>query len=163
MPYLIDGHNLIGRLPDIRLDDPDDEALLVQKLMGFAARTGKDCVVVFDSGLPGGKSRMSTKTVKVIFASHRTDADRLLMERIRETPDPLNWTVVSSDHRVQTAARQRRMRVLSAADFAALVQSPSPDQQADPDPGAAADVHQSEEDINYWLNQFGTDKPDDDL
>jgi S-adenosylhomocysteine hydrolase len=34
MPYMIDGHNLIGKLPDISLDDPNDEALLVQKLAG---------------------------------------------------------------------------------------------------------------------------------
>ena len=35
MPYLIDGHNLIACLPDISLDDPNDEAQLVNKLKGF--------------------------------------------------------------------------------------------------------------------------------
>ena len=40
--YLIDGHNLIGQLPDLSLTDPDDEAKLVQKLTGFprARRSG---------------------------------------------------------------------------------------------------------------------------
>ena len=60
MAYLIDGHNLIGQLPDLSLNDPNDEAKLVQKLIGFAARQQKRVVVVFDSGLPGGKSRLST-------------------------------------------------------------------------------------------------------
>ena len=41
MNYLIDGHNLIGQLPDISLDDPNDEALLVQKLSGFCAANTK--------------------------------------------------------------------------------------------------------------------------
>jgi len=158
MPYLIDGHNVIGRLPDVRLDDPNDEALLVQKLAGFAARTGKPCTVIFDSGLPGGKSRMSTGTIEVVFASHRSDADRLIMARIRTTPDPANWTVVSSDNRVQAAAQQRRMKTLSAADFAALLQTPSRT-TAEDDPGEAEEVRQSEDEINYWLNQF-TGKPD---
>ena len=54
MPILIDGHNLIGRLPDLRLDDPDDEAKLVLRLRAYAARTRKRITVVFDQGLPGG-------------------------------------------------------------------------------------------------------------
>ena len=39
MFYLIDGHNLIGQLADIDLDDPNDESLLVQKLNGWTSRT----------------------------------------------------------------------------------------------------------------------------
>ena len=57
MPLLIDGHNLIGRLPDLRLDDPQDEAKLVARLRVYHARTGKRVTVVFDRGLPGGRSR----------------------------------------------------------------------------------------------------------
>ena len=38
MPFLIDGHNLIGRMPGISLDDPDDEARLVAQLRAFCAR-----------------------------------------------------------------------------------------------------------------------------
>jgi hypothetical protein len=36
MPFLIDGHNLIGALPDLDLDDPDDEARLVERLQRLA-------------------------------------------------------------------------------------------------------------------------------
>ena len=41
MPYLIDGHNLIAKLPDIDIADPNDEAKLVTRLRGFAAKTSK--------------------------------------------------------------------------------------------------------------------------
>jgi len=111
MPYMIDGHNLIGKLPDLALDDPNDEALLVQKLAGFVARTGSQCVVVFDHGLPGGVSRMSTRAVQVVFASARSTADRVMMERIKKLPDPMNWTAVTSDNDVIAVARSRRTRV----------------------------------------------------
>ncbi len=47
MPLLIDGHNLIGRLPDLRLDDPDDEAKLVARLRTYCARTRKRITAVF--------------------------------------------------------------------------------------------------------------------
>lgn len=158
MPYLIDGHNLIGQLPDISLDEPDDEARLVQKLAGFAARTGKRCVVVFDAGLPGGQSRMSTRAVQVVFASHRSSADRVMLERLRKIPDPLNWTVVSSDNEVLAAARARRMHILRSPEFAALLEAAPP---AKPDPGEANDVQLSPQEVEEWLNLFKgkSDKP----
>lgn len=153
MPYIIDGHNLIGQLPDISLDDPNDEALLVQKLASFVARTSKRCVVVFDSGLPGGKSRMSTRAVQVVFASQRSNADRVLMERIRKIKDPKNWTVVSSDNDVLQAARLNKMKTLHSPDFAALMESPP---ATVIDAGEADDVALSAEEVDDWLDFFGS-------
>ena len=51
MPILIDGHNLIGRLPGISLADADDEQALVRLLLSYRARTGKAITVVFDPGV----------------------------------------------------------------------------------------------------------------
>lgn len=155
MPYMIDGHNLIGQLPDISLDDPNDEALLVQKLIGFTARTNKTCVVVFDHGLPGGDSRMSTRAVQVVFASGRSTADRVMMERIKKVPDPLNWTVVSSDRDVMATARMCRMRTLHSEEFARLVVAP-PSSMIDA--GEASEVHLSETEVDEWLDIFGGKK-----
>lgn len=152
MTYMIDGHNLIGQLPDISLEDPNDEALLVQKLVGFAARTGKKCLVVFDYGLPGGSSRMSTRSVQVVFASGRSSADRVMMERIRKIPDPLQWIVVSSDNDVLTTARLRKMGTLHSDEFAALMQSPP---KPKVDAGEAADVQLSDTEVDEWLDLFG--------
>ena len=153
MPYLIDGHNLIGQLPDISLDDPNDEALLVQKLAGFFARARQKCVVIFDAGLPGGASRLSTHGVKVVFASHLSSADQVILERIRKTRDPARWTVVSSDHHVLNVARQRKMNTLRAPEFAALLRRPMPS----PKPGLdeAVDTHLSDEEIDDWMRLFG--------
>ena len=39
MPLLIDGHNLIGHLPDLSLSDPRDEVKLVARLQAYAARS----------------------------------------------------------------------------------------------------------------------------
>jgi predicted RNA-binding protein with PIN domain len=118
VPVLIDGHNLIGQLPDIDLSDPNDEALLVQKLTGYAARTSKRVTVIFDGGLPGGRSAMSSRAVEVVFASSPGIADKLLLDRIKKIRDPGNWRVVSSDRVVLDAARKRGMRATTSADFA---------------------------------------------
>ncbi|MBZ0285100.1 MAG: NYN domain-containing protein [Anaerolineae bacterium] len=152
MVYMIDGHNLIGQLPDISLDDPNDEALLVQKLNGFAARTGKQILVVFDHGLPGGTSRMSTRAVQVVFASGRSSADRVMMERIKKIPDPRGWIIVSSDRDVQASARLRRMGTMHSDEFAKLMQSPP---RPVIDVGEASEVNISSSEVDEWLDLFG--------
>lgn len=152
MTYMIDGHNLIGKLPDMSLDDPNDEALLVQKLAGFCARTGKTCLVVFDHGLPGGSSRMSTRSVQVVFASGRSTADRVMMERIYKIPDARGWVVVSSDRDVLGVARAQRMGTLHSEEFARLLEAPPPKVV---DAGEASDVKLSEAEVDEWLDVFG--------
>jgi len=123
MPYLIDGHNLIDCLPDIELDHPNDEARLVNKLKGFAAKARKKCIVVFDHGLPGGHSSLSTRGVQVIFAAaHHRSADDLIKSRINRTEDAPNWTVVSADHDVVNYAHSHRMKHISSAQFAQMLE-----------------------------------------
>lgn len=155
MMYLIDGHNLIGRLPDLQLDDPDDEALLVQKLKSFAARTGQRCIVIFDQGLPGGESKMSNAKVKVVFARHDSNADRVMMTRISGIQNPKDWTVVSSDNDVLAAARRRKMATLKSSEFANILERPpEPDK---PGMDEATDTHLSSSQVDEWLTLFNQD------
>lgn len=152
MPLLIDGHNLISALPDLELDDPHDEAKLVHRLRSYCGRTGKRCVVVFDGGVPGGWSReLSSGPVRVIFAAaHRTDADRLIIGRIRRASSPGELTVVSSDQAVREAAVARHIRVLSSAQFAAQMAEAA--QAAEMD--RAEDVRLSVEEVEAWMKLF---------
>ncbi len=156
MTYMIDGHNLIGKLPDISLDDPNDEALLVQKLSGFAARTGKTCLVVFDHGLPGGSSRMSTRSVQVVFASGRSSADRVMVERIYKIQDIKGWVIVTSDNDVMSRARRRGMETLHSEEFALLMEAPPPKVV---DAGEATDVNLSAAEVDEWMNLFDDAPP----
>ena len=152
MPFLIDGHNLIGRLPDLRLDDPEDEAKLVARLRTLAARTGKRITVVFDQGLPGGLSReLSGGGVKVVFASAGHAADGVLRERIRRTRDARGLTVVTSDQRIVSAAQARGVRVVPSEEFAARLGAPTPTVQQQ-------DVQLSAEEVEEWLRVFGAAK-----
>jgi predicted RNA-binding protein with PIN domain len=148
MPTLIDGHNLIGKLPDIDLADPDDEAKLVLKLRTYCARTRRRVTVVFDHGLPGGKSHeLSGGGVDVRFASTTRTADGILRERIRKSKNPRGITVVTSDRRIITDAEARGARVVRSEDFA--------DQLAGaPAKGAEQDDKPSDGDVAYWMAQF---------
>lgn len=155
MPYLIDGHNLIGKLPDITLGEANDEAKLVIKLRGFAARTRKKCIVVFDSGLPGGRSPLSNSPVEVIFASSPRNADRLLIRRIEDMPDPRNWILVSSDHMIQDVAKRRGMQVMTSDTFAPLLRLPK---APIPDDKPLKDVYVSPAEVEEWLRLFNKKK-----
>ena len=154
MPYLIDGHNLIGQLPEIGLDDPNDEAQLVQLLVGFVARTNRKCTVVFDQGLPGGKSRMSTRAVQVVFASQRSSADKVMIDRIHKMRDPKEWIVVTSDNEVQSTAQRRQIQTITSQEFAHLLHAPP---KPKIDAGEATNVHLSSEEVDEWLDIFGDD------
>jgi predicted RNA-binding protein with PIN domain len=151
MLLLIDGHNLIGQgqLPDLRLDDPDDEARLVIRLRSYCARTGKRVTVVFDHGLPGGRSwELSGGGVDVVFAPAGRTADGILRERIRRARDPRGLTVVTSDRQVIAAARVCGVRVVRSEEFAAQL-NVSRTVEAEPD------VYLSAEEIEEWLKVFG--------
>lgn len=159
MPYLIDGHNLIARLPGIRLDDPDDEAKLVNKLKSFVAGGGKKCSVVFDGGIPGGQSAMSNNAVKVTFAAaERNNADSIIKRRIRRASDAKYWIVVTSDQEVLNFARSRGLRTMTASEFARLLRSTGGDQR---DLGEEIDPKIPDDDLDHWLREFGADGEDE--
>ncbi len=150
MPYLIDGHNLIGVLPQIDLDDPHDEARLVLLLRAWAGqKRRRKAVVVFDGGLPGGYSRtLSTPSVEVRFAARQhSNADRVIRAYLRQLPDPGNWTVVSADHEVQAAARQQGARVVTPGTFAEQLARDSRAEREKPERISPAEVQ-------AWLEVF---------
>lgn len=153
---LIDGHNLIGQMPDLSLADPDDEQKLVVLLRKYAARRSARVIVVFDSGLPGGRSNeLSGGGVTAVFAGSHTNADRVLMERIRELKKPGEWIVVSSDREVQLAAARRHLIVWSSQDFLKRLTPPPVKDKASP---VEPPVNQT--DVAEWLRIFG-DVPQD--
>jgi len=148
MPLLIDGHNLIGRLPDLDLDDPDDEAKLTARLRAYCARTGKRVTVVFDRGLPGGRSHeLSGGGVEALFAATGRNADGILRERIREARNPRGLIVVTSDREVIVTARARGARVIWSEEFAPRLSMPQPTP-------VEQDVQLSPEEVEKWLKVF---------
>jgi len=156
MPLLIDGHNLIAKTPGLRLDDPDDEARLVERLRRYRARTGRKITVFFDAGLPGGPDRdLSTAGVQVIFAPQGQTADEMIIRRLRRTRNPQGVIVVSSDQAIIQVARRRGIRVLRSEVFAAEL-SPAP-----ASPGQREAIHLSQEEVESWLKLFQERKGED--
>lgn len=154
MQWLIDGHNLIGQMPNLRLDDPDDEAKLLEHLRSFRARTGHRVTVIFDAG-PGYRPAETKKAggITVQFAAHGQTADQIISRRMRQVKNPQELMVVTSDRAVQQAARQARVRVLTAQEFVQQLLQGSPPEGED-DRGSQAEVKLSADEVKEWLKLF---------
>lgn len=119
MPYLIDGHNLIGQTPGLALSDPEDEQKLILLLRAFLVRTNKKGTVIFDKkGLPGGGGKWSNNVLEVRFAPLPKTADDLIRERLENDKNARGLVVVSADQEVMAAARRAGAAVKNPVDFA---------------------------------------------
>lgn len=154
MQWLIDGHNLIGQMPNLRLDDPDDEAKLLEYLRSFHARTGHRITVIFDTGpsyRPAETKKMGGITVQ--FVAHGQTADQVINQRVRRVKNPQELIVVTSDRAVQQVARQARVRVLTAREFAQQLLQGSFAARED-DRGSQTEIKLSADEVEEWLKFF---------
>jgi predicted RNA-binding protein with PIN domain len=164
MHYLIDGHNLIAKLPDISLEDPYDEAKLVLQLRSWiAAGRNRRITVIFDGGLPGGEWRqLSNGRLKAIFASENSTADALLRKRVYQVKDSGAYTLVSSDREVLSAAKSRRMRYMTAEQFAqSMAKFKKRHQIKKTETVADSELEQNltNEEVAEWLQMFESAAP----
>ncbi len=122
LTWLIDGHNLIGQLQDIDLDDPQDEAKLTMAVKTYCMRGRCKATIIFDNGIVGGVSReLSSFDVQVIFAPPRTQADNLLMRRAKEIGNMKDTILVTSDGRILRLAHAYGMETMTSEEFALLL------------------------------------------
>ena len=117
MPYLVDGHNLIPKL-GMRLDSMDDETELITRLQEFCRLRRAQVEVYFDGAPPGQATTRKAGAVTAHFVRQASSADAAIEIRLaRMGKTARNWTVVSSDRRVQQAARAAHAGVLSSEEF----------------------------------------------
>jgi predicted RNA-binding protein with PIN domain len=122
MTYIIDGHNLIPKVPGLSLEQMDDEIRLIQRLIKFCQKKRARIVVYFDKAAPGYKSGSNYGAVSVIFVSNRRKADDAIHDYlIAHRREARNLTVVSSDRQVQRDASSLHSQVLSTETFAELL------------------------------------------
>jgi uncharacterized protein len=164
MPLIIDGYNLLNVVGIVgRGIGPGGLERARMALLNFLAESlaPKDIpktIVVFDSReAPWGLPRaVLHRGLSVQYASKYPDADCLIEELIKRESAPRQLTVVSSDHRLQRAARRRRARALdSDAWYAEVLRARRKRNESLPEQQARPSVPLLPEDVEYWINQFG--------
>jgi predicted RNA-binding protein with PIN domain len=156
MHWLIDGHNLIGQMPNLRLSDPNDEEKLLDYLRRYRARTGHRLTVVFDAGdtfQPAKTKKQGGLTVK--FVAHGQSADQIIKKRLRQVRNPQGTMVVTSDRAIQQAARQAGVRVVTAQEFGQQLLQLSSGSGSGNDENNQAELHLSADEVEEWLEIFG--------
>jgi uncharacterized protein len=160
MALLIDGYNLLhvtalfGRAGSGLQGSRD-------ALLGFLAATLDDAertqtTIVFDAAdAPPGLPRIVThEGMTVRYSSEYPDADALIEELIANHNVPRSLLVVSSDHRLQRAARRRRSQFVdSDAWFADQARRRNRSRQ--PPPRAVKpSANLTADEVDYWLAEF---------
>lgn len=167
MIYLIDGHNLIGKMPDIHLSDPDDEEKLVHRLQSWVAGDPKRRIhIIFDNGEFGGISpQLSGLRVRVEYARLGRTADDELIRALKHLNNPQEYTLITSDREILAVARKRRVGYILSEEFVALMAADATERlalqdvppEAEHDPGTRPEVDVSTAEVEEWLQVF--DKP----
>jgi len=154
MPYLIDGHNLIPKIQGLSLRAVDDEIHLVQLLQEYCRVQRKTVEVYFDNAPPGQSGTRRYGQVTAHFVRQGNSADLAIRQRLaRLGKSAPNWTVVSSDGEVQSAARLARAQVTSAENFVQVLQQ-SLNKNANPEQSHREGALSAEE-VEEWLKLFG--------
>lgn len=153
MSYLIDGHNLIPKIPGLSLRAVDDELQLVEKLQEFCQRTGRQVEVYFDNAPPGSAGKRRFGPVSAFFVREGGSADAAISQRLRRLGRTArNWTVVSSDAQVLAEARHAGAQTLTSEAFAALLRQP--DARRRPEEGKEGESPLSPEEVQEWMRLF---------
>jgi hypothetical protein len=167
MKLVIDGYNLLhasgilGRGTGPGGLERSRTALLNFLAESLDARQLSVTTVVFDAreAPPGLPRSIVHRGIQVRFADQGGDADEMIERLIRADNAPRRLIVVSSDHRLQRAARRRKARAVdSDVWYAELLRTRIARERR----GAASAKPAgppSDVEVRYWLRQFGVEEP----
>ena len=152
MHYLIDGHNLIPKLPGLDLRVMDDETRLVVLLQEYCRRRRKRVEVYFDNAPLGYAGTQKHGSVVAHFIPKGRTADDAIRVRLGTLGHGArNWTVVSSDQRVLMDARAAHAQAVPSEKFARELLG-NLEKAADME--KPADGALSAEELAAWMKEF---------
>ncbi len=153
MPYLIDGHNLIPKTPGLSLSAVDDEIQLVELVRSFCLKRRKKAEVFFDKAPAGEARQQNFGPVTAHFIRQGRTADDAIRDWLAKLGrNARNWSVVTSDHAVQAAAREVHAQVISSESFAQELLHEVRNAAVGAKAGETEPIR--EEEVEYWLNRF---------
>ena len=156
---LVDGYNLLhasgqfGHPSDPPTLENARRALLDYLTQQISERDRTRTTVVFDGkdAPPGLPAESSYEKMRILFSRRKMTADQLIADMIADEKDPRQLRVVSSDHGVQRAARQRGVAYIdSEAWLREIWQNTTQDQR----PVEKSEPAQSAAEVQQWVREF---------
>jgi predicted RNA-binding protein with PIN domain len=119
MILVIDGHNLIPKIPGLNLRDLDDEPKLIELVQQYCRLKRTSAELFFDGALPGFNSGIKGGLVHIHAIRKGSTADEAMIDFLAQKgKSARNFTLVSSDHHVQAEVRSLGTAVISSDQFA---------------------------------------------
>lgn len=153
---IIDGHNLIPKIPGLHLKDENDEAGLIEVVQEYCRLARRQAELFFDGSPEPRVSQRKNGLVHVHYIKLGYSADDAIISYLNKLgSDKDNWTVVSSDHRIQNAAKASGIKTTASDVFSRLITTTLSSEVA---------VQQKREkppssgEVDEWLEFFGHDK-----
>ena len=119
MVVIIDGHNLLRSIQKTFEDfDSLTAVRLCQTISRYLKQVRENGEIVFDGTGPKDKSGFDNiSNLEVFFAGQGSDADTVIEDKIKASTAPKRLAVVSSDRRLQKAARARKATAVKSQVF----------------------------------------------
>lgn len=154
MPYVIDGNNLIGHSPGLKVRDDRSKKELVRRLSAFHRGRGAQILVVFDGEagelVPDG---LTLGGVKITYSGRYSDADSKIKSIVSRSKNPKELIVVSSDNELYNFVRAHGARAMKSHEF---------NQKLNEVLSEKADETKPEiTNLSEWYKYFGIDAKDD--
>jgi predicted RNA-binding protein with PIN domain len=159
MTLIIDGYNLLhasGVFGDERGPRGFEQSRikLLDLLLDLLGDEARQTIVVFDAarapdGLPG---RCAHGPIRVWYAREYPDADSLIEELVEGDTAPQALVVVSSDRRLQAAARRRRAEAIGSDEWLAERRTR---RRQGREPTDAKPPAPEPDDVERWKKYFG--------
>lgn len=156
---IIDGHNLIPKIPGLRLDDLDDETKLLKILLEYCRLSRTQAELFFDGAPIGYSQKTNYGWVRIHPVRSGLTADDAIIAYLRASgKNARNMTVVSSDRRVQVEARALQAAVVKSEDFSSEVKNTLSSSQAVQE---MREKPLSPEEVESWEELFKAKKKTD--
>ncbi len=147
MPYIIDGHNLIGKLSSIDLQDIDDEIQLINILEKYFRKIRKKAFLFFDRGNLHQNNNFSYAFLQVKFVKPPITADEAIIQKLEQMKgNARNYTVISSDNWVSQRSQRMGAKTLTSDDFALMILNSNNTPGSNP--------KNQDANVDYWLKIF---------
>jgi predicted RNA-binding protein with PIN domain len=160
---IVDGYNLLHAAGLAREKyGPGDlqrlrHRLLVRLASEMTSEERHRCTVVFDAlDAPSGlESRLRHGEITVMFAEPGHEADELIEALIASHSSSKQLIVVSSDHRLQKAARHRRADSVDSEVFLDQLTARAKSRRAAQQGSQGSSTTGDAGDVAYWMDEFG--------
>ena len=167
VPFLIiDGYNLMHAVGLARQQygqgdlERSRNAFINFLSLAISEKQSARTIVVFDAfDAPDNLSRKYQQSgMTILFAPSGCDADSVIEEMIENHSAPKQVLVVSSDHRIQRAARKRRAKSIDSDLFLIKLEKLHEKNKSTKEalPPQKLGQHISDMETDYWLEEFGS-------